>query len=153
MKRLVIADDDDVALAFLKAKMGQRGFVVTAVKDGAAALLAVASIKPDMVILDVMMPGLDGFEVLRQLKANPATQGVPVVLLSARHNVADIARAKALGARPTTSSSRSSPMPSLSNCRSLLPAAPRPSSARPNRRLPQAITCYRPVLAPARPRG
>ncbi|MSP20333.1 MAG: response regulator [Alphaproteobacteria bacterium] len=98
MKRLVIADDDDVALAFLKAKMGQRGFVVTAVKDGAAALLAVASIKPDMVILDVMMPGLDGFEVLRQLKANPATQGVPVVLLSARHNVADIARAKALGA-------------------------------------------------------
>ena len=97
-KRLVIADDDDVALAFLKAKMSQRGFVVTTVKDGPAALLAVASLKPDMVILDVMMPGMDGFQVLKLLKANEDTKSVPVVLLSARHNQADVERAKSLGA-------------------------------------------------------
>lgn len=98
MKRMVICDDDDVALAFLKAKMSQRGFTVTTVKDGPAALLAVASQKPDMVILDVMMPGLDGFEVLRLLKANPETQQITVVLLSARHSQKDVERAKALGA-------------------------------------------------------
>jgi CheY-like chemotaxis protein len=95
---MVIADDDDVALAFLKARMGQRGFAVTTVKDGAAALQAVASLKPDMVILDVMMPGLDGFEVLQRLKADASTRDVPVVLLSSQHRLADVARAKALGA-------------------------------------------------------
>ena len=98
LKQLVIADDDAIARAFLTAKMEQRGFKVTAVTDGAAAIEAVVRINPDLVILDVLMPGLGGFETLRQLKASALTKHVPVVLLSAHHDVADVERAKSLGA-------------------------------------------------------
>ena len=98
MKRVVIADDDEVARAFITVKMRQSGFVVTAVNDGPAALLAVAQTKPDLVILDVVMRGLDGLEVLKRLKANADTKAVPVVLMSARHDRATVEQAKALGA-------------------------------------------------------
>ena len=81
--RIVLADDNADLRDYLSRLLGAR-YQVTAVPDGAAALAAARERPPDLVLSDVMMPGLDGFALLRELRGDPRTQDVPVVLLSAR---------------------------------------------------------------------
>lgn len=97
--RVLLADDDpDIRLVARLALM-RGGFDVTAVDSGLAVLEQVASVRPDVILLDWMMPGMDGTETCARLKADPATAAVPVVFLTARP--ADSSLAKALGAAGT----------------------------------------------------
>ncbi|HEX7240147.1 MAG TPA: ATP-binding protein [Longimicrobiaceae bacterium] len=80
---VLLADDNADMRGYLKRLLGQRWNVV-AVPDGAAALATALQRRPDLVLSDVMMPGLDGFELLQALRADPRTREVPVLLLSAR---------------------------------------------------------------------
>ena len=82
-KRIVLADDNADMREYVQRLLSDR-WIVEACPDGAAALDAARTHPPALVIADVMMPGLDGFELLRQLQANPETAAVPVILLSAR---------------------------------------------------------------------
>ena len=80
----ILVGEDDPAFARLYAAYGEsRGHRVLVAKDGAEALLAAAAERPDLVLLDVAMPKLDGRDVLRQLKANPATAAIPVLVVTA----------------------------------------------------------------------
>ena len=81
--RILIADDNADMRSYLTRILSSRWSVETAV-DGAAALKAARQHKPDVVLTDIMMPGLDGFELLRSLRSDPSTRDVRVVLLSAR---------------------------------------------------------------------
>ncbi|NJL66592.1 MAG: response regulator [Microcoleus sp. SM1_3_4] len=81
--RILLADDNADMRDYLRRLLGSR-YDVTAVADGAAALAAIRQAPPDLVLADVMMPEMDGFELLRSLRADPQTQAIPIVLLSAR---------------------------------------------------------------------
>jgi PAS domain S-box-containing protein len=81
--RILLADDNADMRDYLQRLLGQQ-YEVEAVIDGMAALAAVRQQQPDLVLTDVMMPGLDGFGLLRALRANPQTKELPIILLSAR---------------------------------------------------------------------
>lgn len=97
MKLLLVEDDPDIQLV---ARMALRraGFTVVVAGNGAEALAAVPVENPDVILLDWMMPDMDGPEVCRRLKADPATSGIPVIFLTARSQKAEVARGLALGA-------------------------------------------------------
>lgn len=93
MKRTVlVVDDDPLVIEILQTVLNLEEFEVTTASDGATALERVGERRPDVVVLDVMMPGLDGFEVCRRLKADHPS--LPVVLLTARNSEADRAEAQ-----------------------------------------------------------
>jgi len=83
-KRILVADDDPDIRDLITFKLVQAGFTVQAVDDGSAALAAIEADPPDLAVLDVMMPGLSGIDVLRKIRDAGRTRGVPVILLSAR---------------------------------------------------------------------
>jgi CheY-like chemotaxis protein len=95
---VLIADDDADILALVKAVLERSGHEVVAVRDGAEALASVGARKPDLAVLDIAMPEVDGLEVLRRLRADATTSDLPVVLLSARAQEADVKRGFAIGA-------------------------------------------------------
>jgi two-component system response regulator MtrA len=95
---VLIADDDADILSLVRAVLERSGHEVVAASDGAEALASVRARKPDLVVLDIAMPEVDGLEVLRRLRADPTTSELPVVLLSARAQEADVERGFAIGA-------------------------------------------------------
>jgi DNA-binding response OmpR family regulator len=90
VRRIVIADDDDDIRHVLRMTLEEEGYSVAAACDGDAARDLVLATLPDLVVLDVMMPGLDGFEVLRILRARAQTREIPVVLLTAKTSDTDV---------------------------------------------------------------
>ncbi|MEW6058944.1 MAG: response regulator [Actinomycetota bacterium] len=95
--RILIVDDDPVIIRLLQINFRLEGYEVDAASRGEEALRLVQEHRPDVVVLDVMMPGLDGWEVCRQLKADPAVRHIPVIFLSARAQDEDRQRGYALG--------------------------------------------------------
>jgi putative two-component system response regulator len=96
--KVLIVDDEAANLTILSRMMGRLGYTPVTAGDGEAGLTAVAVERPDIVLLDVNMPRLDGFEVCQRLKADPATRLIPVVLLTALSAVADRVRGIEAGA-------------------------------------------------------
>ena len=95
---ILVVDDDPVIQKLLAVNFEMEGYRVITASDGAEALEQVAAERPAAVVLDVMMPKLDGFEVTRRIKADPDTAAIPVLLLSAKAQATDIAAGKAVGA-------------------------------------------------------
>lgn len=89
MPRILIVDDEEDILDLLEYNLMNSGFKVERAMLGRLALEAAGKQKPDLILLDEMLPDLRGFEVLRALRARPATQDVPVILLTARSGEAD----------------------------------------------------------------
>ena len=81
--RILVVDDVDINVRLLEAKLTLEYYDVLTCSDGATALEIAASERPDIILLDVMMPGMDGFETCRRLKADPVTRHIPVVLVTA----------------------------------------------------------------------
>jgi class 3 adenylate cyclase len=96
--RVLVVDDDVDMAAFLAKIIANEGLTADTVHDGAAALAAVAAEAPDLVLLDVMLPGMSGFEVCRQLKSDPHTALIPVVLVTALEDHASRVRGIESGA-------------------------------------------------------
>ena len=96
--RIVVADDDPDILDLVVFKLTQAGYDVVPVADGVAALAAIEADPPGLAILDVMMPGLSGMDVLRKVRANEATKDLDVILLTARSRDADVDAGFATGA-------------------------------------------------------
>lgn len=83
MPHILVVDDDPSVRAYVRDVLEIEGFDVEAVSDGFAALRRVEAVRPDCVVLDLMMPGLDGHEVLGRLRALPGGTHLPVIMLTA----------------------------------------------------------------------
>lgn len=95
---ILLVDDEERNLRLLESLLRPHGCRTTRASDGEAALRLAAAEAPDLILLDVMLPGLDGFEVCRRLKAAPATAGIPVIMITALQERADRARGLDAGA-------------------------------------------------------
>ena len=96
-RHVLVVDDDALILDVLRTVLDLEEFEVTTAEDGETALRLVAERAPDVIVCDVMMPGIDGFEVCRRLKGDPATAELPVVLLTAKDRAEDRAAGEAAG--------------------------------------------------------
>jgi CheY-like chemotaxis protein len=97
-KKVLIADDEIYMLRLLEMTFKKGGYTVISCRDGQEALTMAGSALPDLIVLDIMMPGLDGLGALRQLKSNAATREIPVVILSAKGHALTKAEAELAGA-------------------------------------------------------
>jgi DNA-binding response OmpR family regulator len=95
---VIVADDDALLRSLVEFKLKARGYRVSTAGDGDEALRIIGQEQPDLVVLDAMMPGADGFEVLRRIKDDAALAPIPVVMLTARKQESDIVGALQLGA-------------------------------------------------------
>ena len=96
--KIVIADDEPNIVISLEFLMKREGYAVGVARDGVEALAAIARERPDLVLLDVMMPGKTGFEVCQAVRADPTLAGTRILLLTAKGRETDIAKGLALGA-------------------------------------------------------
>jgi DNA-binding response OmpR family regulator len=97
-KRILIVDDEPSIVISLEFLMKREGYEVVIAADGEAALKALAEGRPDLVLLDVMLPRMNGFEVCSRIRANPTWSDVKVLVLTARGRDSEIARGLGLGA-------------------------------------------------------
>ncbi|MDT3677389.1 MAG: response regulator [Burkholderiaceae bacterium] len=94
---VLIAEDEPHIVESLSFVLRRSGYEVSSVFDGEAAMLKLRSDPPDMMILDVMLPKLNGFEVLKQVKSDPALRTIPVIILTAKGQVQDRRMAEEIG--------------------------------------------------------
>ena len=82
MKTIFLVEDDPVVVKVYGAKFEREGFLVEVAEDGLVALKMLAAVKPDVVVLDLMMPKLNGVDVLKYIRATPALKAIPVIILT-----------------------------------------------------------------------
>ena len=104
LPKVLVVDDDPAILEICSDLLQTEGYTVSVATNGQQALEQIRTDPPNVILMDIMMPVLDGVEACRQVKANPATAEIPVVLMSARTNLTrqsqDLASADALVAKP-----------------------------------------------------
>ncbi|MEP6754255.1 MAG: response regulator [Chthonomonadales bacterium] len=91
-KKILAVDDERHIVRLVQVNLERSGYEVVTAYDGKEALEKVNSEHPDLIVLDVMMPYMDGFEVLQNLKREPATRDIPVIMLTAKAQDADVFR-------------------------------------------------------------
>ncbi len=97
-QRILIVDDEPNIVISLEFLMRREGYEVDVAADGDAALARLAEREPDLVLLDVMLPKLDGFELCRRIRADPARRGVKILMLTAKGRDIEIAKGLGVGA-------------------------------------------------------
>lgn len=97
-ERILVVDDEEDILELLQYNLARDGYAVTCVATGERAMESVRKHPPDLVVLDLMLPGIDGLEICRRLKGDAATREIPVVMLTAKGEEADIVAGLELGA-------------------------------------------------------
>ncbi len=96
-RKIMAVDDERHIVRLIQVNLERAGFQVITAFDGPDALKKVESEKPSLIVLDVMMPKMDGFEVLKRLQANPETREIPIIMLTAKAQDADVFRGWASG--------------------------------------------------------
>jgi two-component system alkaline phosphatase synthesis response regulator PhoP len=96
-RKIMAVDDERHIVRLIQVNLERSGYQVITAFDGPDALRKVESDKPDLIVLDVMMPKMDGFEVLKRLQANPETRDIPIIMLTAKAQDADVFRGWASG--------------------------------------------------------
>ncbi len=97
-KKIFIVEDELDFLTTLKERLEFEGFVVVTAVDGEEALERIPEEKPDLILLDIMLPAMNGYQVCRRLKSNPETETIPVVVVTAKSQESDKFWAKETGA-------------------------------------------------------
>ncbi len=97
-KKILVVEDEESLLKLESILLTSKGYEVTGVSNGLAALESLAQSRPDLVLLDIMLPAMDGFEVCQRIKSDPATRDIPVVMLTAKKSREDMARGQQVGA-------------------------------------------------------
>ena len=97
-KTIVLAEDETHIARLIMFKLEREGYKVDWAQNGGEALSKIKSSPPDLILLDVMMPVMDGYEVLKQIKEDGALKTIPIIMLSAKGQTADIEKGSSLGA-------------------------------------------------------
>jgi DNA-binding response OmpR family regulator len=95
---VLVADDDEDILQLLSFRIERAGHEIVQARNGDEALRLAIELRPSLAVLDVMMPGLDGFEVTRELRRHAETRAMPIILLTAKAQVTDVSGGLAAGA-------------------------------------------------------
>jgi len=95
--RLLIVDDEPDIREYLKSRLEKNGFLVTTASNGKECIDNACQNTPDLIILDIVMPLMDGYEVVRQLKNTPSTRGIPIIMHSVRRETDSIFKSMDLG--------------------------------------------------------
>lgn len=98
MPKVLVVDDEPNIVLSLEFLMQQAGFNVTTAEDGESALVSVADGAPDLILLDISLPGISGFDVLEQLRGNPLHARLPIIMLTAHGREVEREKGMALGA-------------------------------------------------------
>ena len=96
--KILVVDDEPDVVTLIERSLKVEGFEVVTAYDGILALDLAETDKPDLILLDIMMPMMSGYEICQQLKSNPLTQQIPVVCLSSAHSMDARARSRQVGA-------------------------------------------------------
>ncbi len=96
--RILVVDDAPANIQVLSATLKEKGYQISVATNGPQALELVPRVAPDLILLDVVMPGMDGFETCRRLKESSATKSIPIIFLTARTEVGDIVKGFEMGA-------------------------------------------------------
>jgi CheY-like chemotaxis protein len=94
----LVVDDDRLLLRLVQLNLDKMGIEVLMAEDGPEALRLATEERPDVILLDIMMPQMDGYEVMRRLKSEKETRDIPVVMLTAKSNPGDRQRSRDMGA-------------------------------------------------------
>jgi len=97
MAKILVVEDDPATVSLVKAVLEEVGHEIHHAGNGAEALIAVSTEAPDLVVMDVMMPVMNGFQALRVIRTNPMTQDLPVLMLTARSSDMDMTQGWAEG--------------------------------------------------------
>jgi two-component system alkaline phosphatase synthesis response regulator PhoP len=97
-KKIMVVDDEPYIARVIKFKLEQEGYTVISANDGQSGLQKIKEEKPDMVLLDVMMPGLSGYEVCQKIREDAELAGIPVVILTAKGQERDREQGLTMGA-------------------------------------------------------
>lgn len=97
-KKIVLAEDEPQIARLIEFKLKKEGYEVTWKENGEEALKAIKADKPDLILLDIMMPVMDGYEVLRRLKEDENLKSIPVIMLTARAQERDVVKGIDMGA-------------------------------------------------------
>jgi adenylate cyclase len=108
--RILIADDNEANLDILRTRLASQGYEIVTAMDGEEALEGARKHQPDLILLDVMMPKRDGFQVCRLLKADPTLPFMPIILVTAKGETRDIIEGLTVG-EMNTSRNRSTTVP------------------------------------------
>ena len=93
-RTVLVVDDDPVIVKLLQVNFEMEGYAVISAENGLAGLARARDDKPDLIILDVMMPGMNGLDVARNLKRSDDTRAIPIILLSAKAQATDVAEGR-----------------------------------------------------------
>lgn len=96
--KILVVDDIPLNVLLVKKMLQPLGFETSEAEDGVVAMEKIEADKPDLILLDLMMPRMDGFEVLRRLRASDDTKSIPVIILSALNSNDDVAKGISMGA-------------------------------------------------------
>jgi CheY-like chemotaxis protein len=97
-KKILIVDDEEVIRKFLKIHLAKLGYEVTEAADGVQAMEQLGKDDFDLLICDILMPKKDGWEVIKEMKSNPKTKAIPVIILTAKNEDSDMFKGYDLGA-------------------------------------------------------
>jgi len=97
-KSILIVEDEEVVRKFLRLQLSQWGYKVTEAKDGVQAILKLGKENFDLILLDIMMPNKDGWELMKEVRLSPKTKDVPVIVLTAKNKDSDMFKGYELGA-------------------------------------------------------
>ena len=102
-KKVLVVDDSPVDLENLKSILNDTGYVVLTAKDGAESVVRAKAERPDVIFMDVIMPGMDGFEACRRLRKDNTTKDIPIVFVTSKNQKADRVWAQMQGAKALVS--------------------------------------------------
>ncbi len=98
-KKILLIEDEEIIIELLKKKLTQEGYDVTITKNGLEGLEKMREAKPDLILLDIIMPKMDGFEVMEEMIKDPALKEIPVIIISNSGQPVEIDRIQELGAK------------------------------------------------------
>jgi len=99
MPKILLIEDEDIIVNFLERKLKKSGFEVETAKDGKEGLLKIKQANPDIILLDLVLPQINGFEILEKIKEDENLKDTPVIVISNSGRSSEISRAKELGAK------------------------------------------------------
>jgi DNA-binding response OmpR family regulator len=98
-KKILIIEDEEIILNLLQKKLSQEGYEISVAKDGQEGLRLMKEVKPDLILLDIVMPKIGGFEVMEEMQKEDELKNIPVIVVSNSGQPVEIDKARALGAK------------------------------------------------------